>query len=71
MKTAIELKTPSTFYTSGYGAYRWDTYLYSRAAPWFLVTKNVDFDFMRIESGGTINIACAVDDFGNLVRVPA
>lgn len=68
--SAITEKGSSSFWTDGYGAFRWDDTLLSRPGTWFLVTKNLAFDFMRV-GPYDVNITCVVDDFGDLVRVPA
>ena len=64
---AITHQTVSGFYTRAYGAFRWDTHLKGGNGNWFLVTMNYEFDKLR--GVGDTNIACVVDDFGNLVKV--
>ena len=65
---AITQQTDSGFFTRAYGAFRWDTHLRS-AGKWFLVTMNYEFDKLRGLGVGDTNVACVVDDFGNLVKV--
>ena len=66
---AITQQTDSGFFTRAYGAFRWDTHLKASADKWYLVTMNYEFDKLRGLGVGDTNIACVVDDFGNLVKV--
>ena len=66
----ITLETPASFYTKSYSAHRWNKHLTSKPGTWFLVSHSLDFDYMRGVSSSDMHICCAVDDFGDLVRVP-
>ena len=68
MKTIIH-QSADAFWTAAYGAFRWHPQLKAVKAQWFLVSSVLEFDRMR----GLLNshIECVVDDFGNLVGVPA
>lgn len=68
---AIETQGPVAFWTAAYGAHRWDKYLFGRHGTWLLVSKSTEFDFMRGMRYDAVHITCVVDDFGDLVRVPA
>ena len=65
----ITQQTVSAFYTRSYGAFRWDAHLAGGQGQWFLVTMNYEFDRLRGVDPYGANIACVVDDFGNLVKV--
>ena len=69
MSAAVIQSAPAMFWTKAYGAFRWHSHLYADKAPWYLVTFNSEFDRMR--GVDQVNIPCTVDNFGNLVRVPA
>ena len=68
---AVITQGPAMFWTEGYGAFRWDAILTTRPGTWYLVTLNLAFDQLRGVHNDDRNITCVVDDFGNLVRVPA
>lgn len=60
-----------SFFTPFYGAFRWHEQLCGRVGMWALVGFNLEFDQMRGIKPDSVHIECVVDDFGNLVRVPA